>query len=187
MMVVFETLTFVTYLWLTWYDGQYTSRGPSGNHATPAANPSYQRGRVHRTHISHGDDCGPRRARHPAPDTANDHPTAIVEWSKAPGRVVDPSPSPRGNPNPVAVAIRSPAHNNGVREPHVAVFRHGAPATVFVEIFVTDYVIRNVAHGSRMLFPAVAVVAPVIEIVLITETALNVGVQLVEPIEIAFF
>src|SRR5205814_1580587 len=39
MMVVFETFTLVTYRWLTWYDGQYTSRGPSGNHATPAGAP----------------------------------------------------------------------------------------------------------------------------------------------------
>src|SRR5205814_3128937 len=91
------------------------------------------------------------------------------------------------NPNPVAVAIRSPADDGGAREPHVAVFRHGAPAAVFIEVFVADYIIGNVSRGSGMLFAAVAVVAPLIEVISIALNALNVRIQLIGAAEIAFF
>ena len=48
----------------------------------------------------------------------------------------------------MAVTIRSPANDGGAREPHVAVFRHGTPATVFIEVFVADYIIGDVSRGS---------------------------------------
>ena len=151
-----------------------------------AANPSYQRWRIHGPHVRHA-HYRSRRRRHPTPHATDNHPASIVERSKTPRLIVNPGPSPRRNPNPVAVAIRSPADDGGAREPHVAVFRHGAPAAVFIEVFVADYIIGNVSRGSGMLFAAVAVVAPLIEVISIALNALNVRIQLIGAAEIAFF
>src|SRR2546429_3175476 len=110
-----------------------------------------------------------------------------MEGSKAPRLIVDPRPAPRRNPNPMAVAIGSPAHDSGVGKPNSAIFGNGAPAAVFVEVFVTNHIGRNIAGGLRVIFAAVAVTAPVVEVVVIVAETLNVGVELVNSGESASF
>src|SRR6266478_5110591 len=126
------------------------------------------------THIGDGDSA--RRARYPSPTAANIHPAAIVERSKAPGRVIHPRPTPRRNPCPVAVAIRRPSNHGNVREPDRAVFRNLAPAAVIVEVFIADHVIGNVAARDCVFFAVIALAAPAIEIV-VTIRALHVCIQ----------
>src|SRR2546429_349786 len=78
-----------------------------------AADPRDERRRIPRAHKSNGTHRRSRRARHPAPHAADSHPTAIVERSKAPRFVVNPSPAPRRDPHPMAVTIgRSEEHTS---------------------------------------------------------------------------
>src|SRR5258708_37802657 len=107
----------------------------------------------------HGGGGSARRAGYPPPTAANIHPAAIVEWSKAPGRVIHPRPTPRRNPCPVAVAIRRPSNYGNVREPDRAVFRNLAPATVIGEVFIADHGSGNVAARHRMFFAIIALAA----------------------------
>src|ERR1700722_8771396 len=96
-----------------------------------SANPSDECGRVDGTNV--GDTDNLRWRRDPAPNSADDNPAAVVKRSVAPRFVFDPGVAPRRDVNPGAVAVRSPADDGGVREPHGAVFGHGAPAAVFIE------------------------------------------------------
>ena len=48
----------------------------------------------------------------PTPAAAVADPAAIVEGSESPRSAIDPRPSPRGNPRPLPVAIRRPAHRH---------------------------------------------------------------------------
>src|SRR6266704_1090698 len=66
-----------------------------------AADPGHERGRVYRPNVSYFNHCRSWRARHPAPHTANDNPTSVMERREAPRLIVNPSPSPGRNPNPV--------------------------------------------------------------------------------------
>lgn len=77
---------------------------------------------------------GPRkdRAWAPAPRTADESPTAIVEGRKTPRGVVDPGPTPRADPVPIAVAVGSPAHFNVSRIPYRAVIRLFAPVAIVI-------------------------------------------------------
>src|SRR6266849_3329446 len=153
---------------------------------TRAANPSDQRWSVNRTHIFSGHIRGPWRRRHPTPSATRNHPTAVVERSETPGRVIYPRPSPRRHPNPVSIAVRRPICRNAPRIPDGAILRIGIPLAVFVEIFITDGVIRNVACRSRVFPTLVARIAPLIEIVAIPD-AFDIGVQLVYAAEIRGF
>ncbi len=101
-----------------------------------------------------------------------------MEWSKTPGSIVHPSPAPGRNPNPVAIAVRRPTNDGGVWKPNRAVFGHLAPTAVVIEVFVADDIGRDVARGLRAILAAVAITAPVVEVVVIAET-LNVGVELI--------
>ena len=154
-------------------------RAANGHSNAPvrAANPCDERGRVDRAHVSHGN----HRPRWTG------HPTAVVEWGESPRSVVHPGPAPRRNPNPMAVAIRRPANDDRVREPNGSIFRNGAPAAIFIEIFIADHVIRNVARRSGTVGAAIAVEAPLIKIVRILKPLLDVGVQLIGSVEHAFF
>src|SRR5207245_1431339 len=101
-----------------------------------SANPGNERGSVNRAHVCH---ChGTRRAWHPTPNAADNNPTAIVEGSESPRLIINPRPTPRRNPNPVAVAVRSPTDDCGVREPNVAVLGILAPPAVIVQVVVTN-------------------------------------------------
>src|SRR5262249_54235367 len=100
------------------------------------------------------------------------------EGREAPGRVVHPGPAPGRDPHPVAVAVRRPSGDRGVREPHRAVFGNRPPAAVFIEILVAHHVVRHVAGRLRALPPRIAVAAPAVEIV-VARIAFDVGAQLV--------
>ncbi len=131
------------------------SQGEPGNaradsHAhTPmrATDPGNQRWRIHRTNVRHAHNDRSGCAGYPTPNAANSHPPAIVEGSKAPGFIIDPRPAPRGNPNPMAVAIGCPADDRGVRKPDPAVFGYRAPATVVIKVFVTDGIRGDIPRG----------------------------------------
>jgi len=69
----------------------------------------------------------------------------------------------------------------------VAIFRCIAPASVIVEVIVTDDVRRDVAGGSGMVGVAVAIVTPAVEVILVRAEALNVGVELINASERAGF
>src|SRR5208283_2141555 len=107
-----------------------------GDSKVRSAHPGDQRGRIHRPHIRYRYYW--RRAGYPTPRSTHRYPTAIVKGRKSPRRIIDPGPSPGGNPSPMAVAIGGPVHDRNVGEPHRAIVRVGAPATVVVEIFVAD-------------------------------------------------
>src|SRR5258707_4666914 len=102
-----------------------------------------------------------------------------MERRKAPGSIIYPGPAPGRNPHPVAIAIRRPTDDGGMGEPNGAVLGHRAPATVVVEVFVTNNIGRNVARGLRAIFAAVAVTAPVVEGVAGIARSLNVRGQVV--------
>src|SRR5215469_1622648 len=107
------------------------------------ANPSHQRRRIHGPNVDHA-----RRAwwaRHPTPHSIYVDPAAVVERSKAPRRIVDPRVAPRIDISPVPVAIRRPAYDRRVWEPNGSVSWHRPPSTVFVEVFVADHIVGNVA------------------------------------------
>jgi hypothetical protein len=61
-------------------------------------------------------------------------------------------------------------------KPHRAVFGHGPPATVVIEILIADYVVGNIAARDCMIFTKVALVAPGIEIIFLCQR-LDIGAQ----------
>src|SRR6516162_756116 len=154
------------------------SANRNANSEVRTAHPGHQRRSVHRPHIADRNHRRPRCHRHPAPYAADNDPASVVEGREAPGRIVYPRPSPRRNPDPVAVAVRRPADDGGVREPDCAVLRHRAPAAVIIEILVADHVVRNVAGRSRAVPASVAVAAPTVEVV-IAGISLDVSAQLI--------
>src|SRR6185503_240315 len=86
------------------------------------AKPRHQGGRIIRPHID--------RSGRPSPIIVVVDPASIMEGSIAPRFVVDPSPAPRINPNPVTIAIRCPSRADTARNPHIAVFSGFLPCTV---------------------------------------------------------
>src|SRR5262249_1388490 len=98
----------------------------------PPSDPGHQSGGVNRSHENW--------AGTPTPPVAPKYPAAVMERSKAPGLVIHPTPAPRGNPNPMAVAIRRPADRNGIRIPQIAVFGRILPRSVVVQILVTNHI-----------------------------------------------
>src|SRR6266481_5784430 len=105
------------------------------------------------------------RARAPAPPSAKIVPSAIVVRSKSPRCIINPSPAPRADVVPVAIAIRSPAWGDIVGIPDVAVFRLILPGTVVIEIAVARRFARNILSGNRVVFLQVAVSGPAVEAV----------------------
>src|SRR5260370_421006 len=103
------------------------------------------------------------RARAPAPAAREIVPTAIVEGSIAPRRIVNPSPAPRADPVPIARAVGSPSGINLSGIPNVAVFRLIPPGAVVVEVVVADHVARYVERGDGVIFFAVALRGPAVE------------------------
>jgi hypothetical protein len=72
-----------------------------------------------------------------------------------------------------------------MREPDPAIFRYRTPATVIIQVFVTDGIIGDVPRGFRVIFAAVAIRTPLIEIVFVTAIALDVAIQLIGACESA--
>jgi hypothetical protein len=102
-------------------------------------------------------------SRRPAPVRAEAHPAAIVEGSKPPRGIILPGPSPRVDPYPVAIGVWRPARRNSARNPHRTVVRGITPGAVVVQVFRSDNVRGNVTGGYRIVFSAVAQIAPLIE------------------------
>src|SRR3984957_425127 len=101
--------------------------------AGPAANEADERGRIHR--------ADRWRAGNPSPVAAADQgPSTVVEWRKAPRLRIDPGPTPGRDPNPMAVVIGSPADHNVAGNPDWPIFRIVLPVTVVVEIIVAIHV-----------------------------------------------
>src|SRR5580704_13567813 len=69
----------------------------------------------------------------------------------------------------MSVAIRSPSRSYRSRRPHWTVVRHIAPVAIFVEIFSTRHLRRNVVRRLRVVFPFVALECEVVEIVAIRD------------------
>ncbi len=95
-------------------------------------------------HESRSVNSGTIESGAPAPPATKIIPAAIVIRSKAPGRIVNPRPTPRANPVPVAVAVRGPVRRNFIGIPHVAVFWNVTPSAVVVEIAVPIHIARNI-------------------------------------------
>src|SRR5260370_38898978 len=122
---------------------------PRGNQADPPAEPKTSFKTETATKETHErwtiNGIANVRAWAPAPPAREIVPAAIVERSKSPRLIVNPSPAPRSNPVPIAVAVRSPVHRNMARIPNVAVFWLIAPIAIVVEIVVADDVARNIS------------------------------------------
>ena len=103
------------------------------------------------------------RTRAPAPGPANERPTSIVIGSKTPRRVVDPGPTPRSNPVPVAVAVGRPGGRHIGGKPHVPILRLVPPSAVVIEIVVAGHFAGNILSGSRAVLFQVALLSPLVE------------------------
>ena len=96
----------------------------------------------------HGpDDHGPRR---PRPGAAHEDPAAIVIWSPAPRRRVDPRPAVVRIENPSARAVRGPAGGNRLRHPHRAVRGDDSPIAVVIEVIDAVHAGGNVPRADRI-------------------------------------
>ncbi len=111
------------------------------------------------------DWTGVNRPRRPSPVAARVHPAAIVEGSVSPGCVIDPGPTPRLNPDPVTILIRSPTRRHGTWNPHRTVRRDFTPHAVVIEVFVADRSRRHVARRQGSVLTLIAHRAPAIETV----------------------
>jgi hypothetical protein len=134
---------------------------------TAATDEGHQSGRVDGTDVSHF-DVRLRSARTPSPTSAYIHPATVVEWRITPRRIINPRITPRIDPRPVAVVIRSPS---GIYAwtPYWPIFRAVAPRTVVVQVFVTYEPRRYITRRCGMILTIVALHVELIEIVHIPE------------------
>src|SRR5450432_694236 len=108
--------------------------------STAAADENHQSGGV--------DGANGDRSSHPTPAIVDVDPASIMERGIAPGSVIDPRPSPRGDPIPVSIVVGSPVGGDAIGEPDVTVFGVVAPVAVVVEVVVTHHVMRDVLGGA---------------------------------------
>src|SRR5215467_1962116 len=104
-----------------------------------------------------------KRSGAPTPPATDERPAAVVVRSKAPRLVADPSPAPRSDPIPVAVAIGRPVGANIIGIPDMAVFRLLAPFAVAVEVVVAGDVARDIVSRFGAIFSQVALFSPFVE------------------------
>src|SRR2546425_6247338 len=123
-----------------------------------------------------------KRARAPAPPAGEIVPTAVMVRRKAPRGIVNPGPSPRSNPVPIAIAVRSPAGRYFAGIPDVAVFGLIAPITVIIQIAVARRVARNVPSGNGIVFFQVAFRSPAVKAVG-TRSLVNAVLNVVRAVE----
>src|SRR5579885_3850267 len=136
--------------------------------------PCHQRRRVHWPNVCNADDCAGRTG-HPAPDSADNNPPAVMKRRIAPGLIFHPCPTPGANPDPVAVAIRRPAHYRHMRKPDIPIVWNRPPAAVVVEVLIADDVFRNVAAGCGTVFALVSLIAPLVKVVVLAVVGLHIG------------
>ena len=96
------------------------------------------------------------RTGHPTPAIVDRHPAAVVRRCKTPGRIVDPGPTPRILPYPMAIAIWCPIGSDVARVPHVAIVLLRTPTAVFVEIVCADDIAADILQGCAVLCTRVA-------------------------------
>src|SRR5579883_589481 len=99
----------------------------------------------------------------PSPRAADVSPTAIVERRIAPRCIIDPSPTPGCNPNPVSEAIGRPSGNNHSRHPHRTVTRICSPGAIFIQVICSNGSGGYVASRDRAVLPFAADCTPLIE------------------------
>src|SRR5271163_895008 len=125
------------------------------NPKAKASEPAHERRAIERRGIN--------RSRAPAPATAPINPAAIVIRGKAPRLVANPTPTPRRNISPVAIAIRSPIRAYIIRSPHIAVGWILFPGTVIIQVAVAHGVSVYVLRRRRIVFAEVALLRPLIQ------------------------
>src|SRR5215831_7357078 len=99
----------------------------------------------------------------PGPTSPDEHPTPVMKGRITPGSVVHPSPSPGGDPSPVAVMIGSPTGSDYGGTPNPAVIGIFTPSAISIEIRIAGDVAGDVAAGFGHVLAAVAVRAPIVE------------------------
>ena len=115
------------------------------------------------------------RPRYPAPPAINRGPASIMKRRVAPWVVIDPSPSPRIDPGPVALVIRRPARCYPGK-PDVPIARIRPPVTVVIQIFKPDDIRRAILRRARILIAALTRVAPIVKVIGIPNL-LNLGAE----------
>ena len=128
-----------------------------GNTPGGSTHPGHQRGCIHRTQAP--------RARHPAPGAVPLHPAAVVKRCVAPGRIIDPRPTPGRDPHPVTEAVGRPAGHDHGRRPDVTVVRRLLPAPVGVQILRAGDVVRDVLARGRVLQLTLTPRGPAVQII----------------------
>ena len=134
------------------------ARPPVIVRAAVAADKGDQRRGVHRARW--------QASRHPGPARANLRPASVVKRRKAPRRVIDPGPAPRGDPAPVAGAVGRPVQRQGARQPDGAIDGVLLPVAVAVELLVANGFARHIAGRERLVFARIAVGGPQVKGVL---------------------
>src|SRR5277367_2574658 len=119
----------------------------------------------------------------PAPPAADVAPAAIVKRSKAPRRIVNPSPAPGSNVAPITVAVRSPIGSHFRRVPDRPVGAILAPSAVVIEILGSGHVFGNVAFRDGILFAQVAFIRPVVESIRLRCLRRNRGLHIIRAVE----
>src|SRR4029077_3802666 len=122
-----------------------------------AAHPGNECRRINRT-------CDYYRAGRPSPVSAGVDPAAVVRGGESPGRIIDPGPAPRLDPDPMSIVIGSPTGGNR-RNPNRTVLTHRAPGAVLVEFVGADHVGGNILVGAGVIFAVIAHAAPIVEAV----------------------
>src|SRR5258708_2882379 len=101
-----------------------------------------------------------------------------MERRVAPRRVIDPSPSPRRNPIPVAVAVGRPIGGNAAGEPDMGVVAVVAPVAVIVEVIVAYDIVRDVLRRPGGFVAMITAVGPIVERVR-TANLYHIGTKLI--------
>jgi len=104
-------------------------------------------------------------ARHPAPALVDAGPASVVKRRKAPGLRINPVPSPRLDPDPVAVAVGSPIGGHRFRVPDRAVIWNGVPAAIGVKLLEAGHCGGHVIRRSKPLLMVIARATPFDEVV----------------------
>src|ERR1041384_2707548 len=81
------------------------------------------------------------------------------------------------------VAVWGPVRGHTAREPDRAVLGHRTPAAIFIEVLISDGIVRYVLRCFRMFPALIAAVPPAIEIVALCN-AFDIGIQFVRAVKV---
>src|SRR5271165_5072929 len=130
---------------------------PESKSSMESAKETDERGAVVRTRVN--------RARAPTPAPTTIDPAAVVKRCKSPRRIINPRPSPRSNPVPISIAVRSPICINIVWIPNVSVGWLFLPRTIIIQVAVAHHLSRNIFRGSGIFLAQIALLRPVVKLV----------------------